>query len=190
MVVVRSSATSSLMAAGIGGLQRGQDLEHAVDGGDDVGAGLTEDDDEDGGLAVDQAAGVDVFDGIDDVGDVAARAATGGAVAVGDDAAVVVSDGFDELVGGGRWPRSRSCVIGRGSPLGVVGVGAAPRAVARRRSRPSRSCSAGGIGLDPDGGLGSAADVDLADARDLRDLLGEDGVGGVVICGMVVACPR
>ena len=48
-----------------GSLQRGEDLQDVVDGADDVGAGSFEDDDEDGGLAVEEAAGVDVFDAVD-----------------------------------------------------------------------------------------------------------------------------
>ena len=47
--------SSSLMAGGHGGLQLRQQGPDAVDGLDDVGARLAEDDDHDGGLAVDQA---------------------------------------------------------------------------------------------------------------------------------------
>ena len=61
---------------------------HAVDGFDDVGAGLAEDDDQDGRLAVGQAEVAQILHVILDVGDV--RQAHRRAVAIGDDQRRVV----------------------------------------------------------------------------------------------------
>ena len=49
----------------------GSCLRDVVDGGDDVGAGGFEDDDEDGRVTVVHAEGVDILDGVNDGGDIA-----------------------------------------------------------------------------------------------------------------------
>ena len=70
---------------GNGGVNLRQHVADAIDGLDDVGARLAEDDDEDGGLAVGIAGVAQVFDGIDDFADIGE--ADGGAVAIGDEQA-------------------------------------------------------------------------------------------------------
>ncbi len=84
-----------------GGLDGRQLGANAIDGVDDVGAGLAEDDEHDGALAVQVARGADVLHGIDDVGDIGE--ANGGAVVVADD-----ERAGSRLRGkSGRWPRCR-----------------------------------------------------------------------------------
>ena len=53
-----------------GGLEGGKDLLHGIDCCDDVRARSLEHDDQDGGFAIEIAAGVDVFDRVDDPRDV------------------------------------------------------------------------------------------------------------------------
>ena len=99
-----------------GGLQcrkRGADAVHGID---DVGAGLAENNDEDGGLAVDEAGRAYVFRGVLDVRDIGQL--DGGAIVVADHQRHVVHRleklvvGYD--VGGG-------CAIGD-LALGTVGI--------------------------------------------------------------------
>ena len=97
MVVVRSVRTWTWTLAGKAGLQLRQELIDAVDDGDDVGAGLALDVDDDGGLAVHPGGLLRVFGGVDDGGDVGG--ADGGAVAIGDDDGQVVGAGEKLVVG-------------------------------------------------------------------------------------------
>ena len=64
MVVVRSRTTVRSIAAGIEARNCGQRGVDAIDGIDDVRAGLAEDDDQHRGLAVDHPGGADVLDRI------------------------------------------------------------------------------------------------------------------------------
>ncbi len=64
MVVVRSITTLSFMPAGMTACNSGIRATDAIDGIDDVGVGLAEDDEEDGGFAVGEAFGADIGDGI------------------------------------------------------------------------------------------------------------------------------
>ncbi len=70
MVVVRSRTIGQIDGGRNGGLQLRQQGADAIDGLDDVGAGLAEDDDQDGRLAVGEAGGANVFHRIGDVGDI------------------------------------------------------------------------------------------------------------------------
>ena len=70
MVVVRSSTMVKSMPAGMEAFKRGHGLANAVHRVNDVGAGLAENDQEDGGLAVHEAGGADVLDRVRDIGDV------------------------------------------------------------------------------------------------------------------------
>ena len=83
MVVVRSRTTVMSMPCGMTALRNGNWRIDAIDGLNDVGAGLAEDDQNDGRLAVEVAGGADVLRGIDDVGDIGE--ADGGAIVVADD---------------------------------------------------------------------------------------------------------
>ena len=84
----------------------------AIDGLDDVGAGLPEDNEQDGGLAVGEAARADVFDGVGHGGDVAD--ADRRAILITDDQRPVVL-GLEQLIGGADRPGGR--LIRERSPL-------------------------------------------------------------------------
>ena len=84
-------------ALGNGGLDGGHFGADAVDGVNDVGAGLAEDDEQDGALAVQIAGGADVLHGIDDVGDVGE--VDGGAFVVADDDGLEIFGVGDLIVG-------------------------------------------------------------------------------------------
>ena len=71
IVSVRSVTTSSSTPAGIERCEPRQQRLDAVDGLDDVGAGLTLDVDDHRGLAVEPAGELGVFEAVDDGGDVA-----------------------------------------------------------------------------------------------------------------------
>ena len=251
MVPVRSSTTCNLDGRRDGGLKLREDGEDVVDGLNDVGAGRLEDDDEDGGLAVEGAAGVDVGDGVDDLGDVtdadgaggvggadggdargrevgdagvgrAVGAGAGGVGAGGGVAGGGVGGGGAGGAAGGGGGGSDGGGDGRRQAGGRRGVGDRTlaggddeRSVGRGaeelirggegRARDRAADVAGrlhdvegadgvaevlerealggeevGVDLNADGGTGGASGEDLADAGDLRDLLREDGVGGVV----------
>ena len=79
------------------GLQLRQELVDAVDDGDDVGAGLALNVDDDGGLAIHPRGLLRVFGGVDDGGHVGG--ADGGAVAIGDDDGLVVGAREQLVVG-------------------------------------------------------------------------------------------
>ena len=98
------------------GLQFGKQCADVVDGVDDVGVGLAEDDEDDGLLAVGEAGGAKINDGIFDVGDV--FDADGRAVNELDEV-VFVFGGGELLIGGLQG--NRLFVIGYLS-LGFVGV--------------------------------------------------------------------
>ena len=70
MVVVRSSTMVISMPCGMDALSEWQLRAYAVDGLDDVGAGLAEDDHGDGAFAVQVAGGADVLHRVGNVGDV------------------------------------------------------------------------------------------------------------------------
>ena len=72
---------------GNGSVNLGQHVTDAIDGLNDVGPGLAEDDDQDGGLAVGIAGAAQVFDGIDDLADVGE--AYGCAGTIGDEEGLV-----------------------------------------------------------------------------------------------------
>ena len=86
-----------VLAGGDGGLEGGQCGLDAVDGGDDVGAGLAEDEHVDRGLAVEEAGLADGLLRVDDVGDV--LKADGAAVVVADDEGLVELGLRDLVVG-------------------------------------------------------------------------------------------
>ena len=177
--------------------QLGQQRLHAVDDADDVGAGLALNVDDDGRLDVGLRGGnvdsravvlllrvrglcgiahprglVEIFGGVDDLGDV--LEADGRVVAVGDDDVVVVIGGHQLVVvaDGVRLTRA----IERA--LGLVDVGGADGG-ADVLERETIAGQLRGVGLDAYGGLLTAGDGDQTDAGELRDLLREHGVGEV-----------
>ena len=97
MVVVRSSTTARSMAGGIEACNCGSEREHPVHGVDDVGAGLAEDDDQHGRLAVDQPGVAQVLDRIAHLRDIGQTHR--GAVVVGDDQRRIVGR-LEQLIGG------------------------------------------------------------------------------------------
>ena len=139
----------------------------------DVRAGLALDVQDDGAAVARPRRELRVLDAVDDVGDV--LEADRRAVAVRDD------DGLIRL-------RARELIVGRDRvvlPLAVdvalrlVDVGGDER-LAHVLDGEAGAGERGGIDLHADGGLLAAVEGDEADAGDLRDLLGEDGVRGVV----------
>ena len=128
IVRVASIATERWIAGGIAAWKLRQQRRDAVDRLDDVGARLPEDDEQDRGLAVGEAARADVLDRVGDGRDVGE--AHGRAVLVVDDEGPVLG-GLQELVGraratrpgrrrrprpsgGWRWPSRGPCGRPRG----------------------------------------------------------------------------
>ena len=156
IVCVRSLRTSTCSDARHRGAQARQRCLDLVDGVDDVGARLLEDDEEHAALAVGPRCLLGVLRASDRVPDVAH--AQGRAVAVGDDDVVPVV-GVDELVVG---VDGKAALVAVDAALGAVDggdrqaacarppatgpwrrawpdrAGCGPRASARRRSRPGR----------------------------------------------------
>ena len=146
---------------------------NAVDGLDDVGAGLAGQNDRDARFAVDQAGVAQVLDRIEDLGDVGEPDRR--AVAVGDhEIAILVGVrrlivGVDLIVVVVVLDRAlRAVGVGRGERRADV---LEPDAVVKDRA---------GIDLDAHRRQGGARDVDLADAGKLRQPLLED-VGGKIV---------
>jgi hypothetical protein len=146
---------------------------HAIDGLDDIGAGLAVDDDENRALAVGEPLVADVLDAVDDVADVAEPHGIG--VAIGDHQVFVVG-GLAGLVVGIDLDM-RGVAFDRA--LGAVGVG--------RRQRRAHVLEPDAVfeelqrvELDAHGRQRRAADDDLADAVELRQALLQDIARGVV----------
>ena len=150
-------------------LQRRQQGAHAVDGFDDVGARLARDQHDHRRVAVEQAERIDVFDAVDHFGHIVQ--ADRRAVAPGDDQVAVV--GGAAPAAGAVPAANRSAGAGRltfDRALGTVGVVGLDRgahvfgrdAVAVQRIRQQ---------LDPHRRQRAAADLDVAHALHLRQLL-------------------
>ncbi len=103
------------------------------------------------------------------------EARTGGAVAIGDDDRLVVG-AREQLVVGVDGVRLARAVE---RALGLVDVGGGESGAQVFKAEVV-SGELRGIGLDAHGGLLAAGDGDQADAGDLRNLLREVGVGGVL----------
>src|SRR5262249_7868074 len=155
------------------GAQIGQLRADAVDGLDDVDAGLAEDDEDDGRLAVRHRRGAQVLDGARDPRDVDQSYRR--AVAPRDDQGLV-GGRLEQLIGRVDLPGEPAVVE---LPLGAVDVGGGEDAshfveadaVAGERHR---------VQVDADRRQGAAADEDLADAVELPDLLLQDRRGEIV----------
>ena len=175
------------------GAEGGEQFLDAVDDFDRVGAGLALDRQGDGARgffpggeggvlhAVDEplvepAVGFFVFDAVGDVGDVGE--ADGGAVAVADDD-LAEALGALELAGGDEGGGLVRAVEGAGGEVDVVGVEGGADLV--------DADAAGGEGArieaDAHGVFLRAEDVDLRDAVNRGDALGEDGLGVFVDLG-------
>src|SRR5581483_4700558 len=159
--------------AGNGRLERRQGGANAIDGVDDVGLGLLENDDDDGRFAIGKSGGANVLDGILDGGDV--FEADGGAVVIADDERFVVV-GFEQLVVGDDV--SGGLAVGK-LALGEVRVGAGED-VADVLHAEAAMAELNGIDVHAHGGKGAAADGDLANAVHLREALLHDGGGGII----------
>ena len=179
MVCVRSSIIDDVDRRRDRGLQLRQRGLDPIDRLDDVGAGLLEDDQADAATCRAARPPACVFSGpsigLADVADADRRA-----VAVGDDHVVLVVGGLQQLVvvvDGEGLARAVDAALGRVDAWRW-------RCTARTSSRPRPSAaSLRRVDLDADRRLLLAADDDLADARDLRDLLRQDVVGIVVDLG-------
>ena len=145
----------------------------AVDGLDDVRARLARQDHRDAGLAIDQAGVSQVLDRIEDLGDVGEP----------DRRAVAVGDHQIAILG-----RVRRLIVGVDLIVVVVVFDRALRAVGvgggERRADVLEADAIvedrAGVDLDPHRRQGGAGNVDLADARKLRQPLLED-VGGEIV---------
>ena len=144
-----------------------------VDGLNDVGAGLAEEDDEDGVRAIHVAGRADVLGRVIHGGDVGK--AHGRSVVGANDERAVVSR-FRNLVVGDDVRRDGA--IGKLAAR-LVGVLEAEERLNRREGQ-AEAFQLGGVHLDAHGRCSASADDDLADAADLRQLLLEDVTGRIV----------
>ena len=111
-------------------LELRHEVDHPVDGVDDVGSGLSEDDQEDGRLPVAASCLADVLHRVGDAGDIGD--ADRRSVPVRDDDRLVLP-GLEELVGCAQGP---GLAVPRDLALGMVGSWRCVRAL-RTSSRPS-----------------------------------------------------
>ena len=155
------------------GAQHRQLRLYRVDGGDDVRAGLAADDGDHGRLAVEQAGGARVLDRVRDAGDLVE--ADGGTVAIGDRQAAIVGGG-DALVVGVDL-ETLAAALDRA--LGPVGVRRLDRGADILQCDAHRG-ELDRVDLDPHGRERAAAELDIADAFDLQQLLLQDGGDRIV----------
>ena len=183
MVSVRSLMILILIAGGMAAINRGKLRLDAVDGVDDVGAGLLEDDEEDAALAVGPGGLLHVFGPGDGPADVANPQRS--AVAIGDDDVVPVL-GVQQLVVGVDRVGARRAV-----DIALRAVDGGDRdLVADVFQLQALGHQFRGVDLDPDRGLLLAADEHLGDARNLADLLRRAGRRPHRSPGSAAACPR
>src|SRR5208283_869216 len=156
-----------------GGFDGGKFGADAIDGVNDVGAGLAKDNEHYGALAVEVSGGAHVLDGVDDVRDVGK--ANGGAFVVADD------DGF-EILG------VRNLIVGddvcrcdaiSDLTFGEVGVLQTQHGLNVRHGQTVAG-ELGGVHFDANGWERAAAGTDLTHALNLRELLLNYGGGFVV----------
>ena len=149
-------------------LQLGQQRTHAIDGGNHVGVGLARDQNDHGGLAVEQAQRVAVFHAVAHFGHVLQPDRC--AVAPSDDQPAVVG-GFQAAAGGvGARINLQALAVALNRAFGAVRVAGLQGgahvfhadAVAVQRKRQQ---------LDAHGGQRAAAQLDIADAGHLGDFL-------------------
>ena len=166
--LVRSDATSSSIVRRQLRAQLGQQRAHAVDGLDDVGARLARDQHDHRRLAVEEAERARVLDAVDDLGHVVE--AHRRAVAPGDDQSARSRPRAAPASGCRSAAAGSSLSIAPFGRLAFAGLdrGAhvlAADAVAVERERQQ---------LDPHRRQRAAADLDVADALDLRQPLADD----------------
>ena len=181
IVVVRSSTVSILIAGGMTAVTFGSSVFDPLDGVDDIGAGLLVDREQDRGRIVVIGRGETIGRGGDCASDIADPHRR--AVAVRDDHVVELLGVGDLVVGVDRETRPRR----RQRAFRGVGRCGHQRAADVFQRQPARGelCR---IDLHPDRRSLLAAERNLSDARDLRDLLGEIAVGVFVddcVSGMV-----
>ena len=155
------------------GLQLRQQLLDAVHHGDDVGARLALDIDDDRGLAVHPGGLLGVFGGIDDRGHVGG--AHRGSIAIGHDHRLVIAAGKQLVVGAD----GVGLAIAVQRALGLVHVGRG-----QGGAQIFQAQVVGGqlrrIGLNAHRGLLPAGDRNQSHAGNLRNLLRQVGVGRVL----------
>ncbi len=163
-------------------VQQRQQLAHRIDRADHVRIRLLENHQRDRRLAVERAVIAHVLDRIHHVGHVAQMHR----------AAVRVAHDQRRVVG-----RGARLVVGFDLPVPLPVADRALRAVRVARGdrgahliqRDAERRQLVRVELDPHGRQRAAADVDLADAADLRDALREHGGGRVVHLAARTACP-
>ena len=147
-------------------------LFHAVHDGDDVCAGLALNIENDGGILVGPGSLPGIFHAIDNRGDVGQPHRS--AIAVGDDERAVTVTG-NKLIVRADGVGLMQAVEGA---LGHVDVGLAQRGAQILETQTVRS-QRRGIGLDAHGRALSTADTDETNTGELRNFLGEGGVGEI-----------
>ena len=180
MVWVRSLMISILIAGGIAATSRGSVRLDLVDGLDDVGAGLLEDDEEDAALAVGPGGLLGVFRSGDGLADVAnpQRAA----VAIGDDDVVPVLRRGQLVVGVDRVGARLAVDIALRASTVVIAIWARTSSI----DRPFATSFAGSIWIRTAGFCWPPM-RDLRHAGDLADLLRKLGIDAslTVVSGSV-----
>src|SRR5207302_3088302 len=146
---------------------------HAIHGSDDVGAGLAEQDQHDGRVAVGESVVAQVLHRVAQLGDVAE--AHGRAVVVADDERKVILR-VHRLVVGEDLPALRAALE---RALGAVGVGGGDRG-AHALGVDAVTVHRGQIQLHAHRGQRAAAHRDIPDAVHLQQLLRQYGGGRVV----------
>ena len=144
------------MPEGTSACNCGISADNAIDGFDDVCAGLAEDDQHNGGFPIGQAAGVNVLDRIDHFGHVAQTHRR--SVAERDDHRLIFLR-LKQLIAGGDHERA---IVVLNRSLGVVGVGGG-QDCSHVFQAQAEVIELGRIHLNAHGGQRAAADRHLAD---------------------------
>ena len=154
-------------------LQFGQQVLHAIDGLDDVGARLSAQHDQYRRLAIGRAGIAHILDGIMNFGDVVQI--DGRAIVKGDDQ-ITEFLGRPGLVIGMDQPAVRAIVQ---KPLGSIGIGTSQR-LADLLEAEAILVGCIKVEFDADRRQGGTAQLHLADAVDLGKFLSQHRGGGVV----------
>ena len=150
-----------------------EEVFHPIDYGDDVGAGLTLNIQNDGGLQIGPGSLLRVFHAVDNGGDVGEPHRR--TIAVGNDERPVAVGGNELIVRAD----GISLVQAVKSAFGLVDVGLAEnRAQVLKTQAVGSQC--GGVRLDAHCRPLAAADADETNAGELRDFLSESGVGKIL----------
>ena len=149
------------------GLEKRQLRLDAVDGLNNVGAGLAEDGDDDRPASVHISGGAEILRRVHDIGDIGE--ADGFAIVVTDDQGPIVGSLGDLVVGNDVFA---DAIVGKLAPR-LMGVLQAKHRL-HAAEREAKALQLGGIDLDAHRRRGAALDAHLPDALNLRKLLLQD----------------